>query len=58
MGSEMCIRDRTSGGLVFGVGPEEAEITLNKLIEAEHDAAVIGKMNPGSGLIRLSSKHK
>jgi len=49
---------QTSGGLVFGVGPEEAEITLNKLIEAEHDAAVIGKMNPGSGLIRLSSKHK
>ena len=49
---------QTSGGLVFGVGPEEAETTLNKLIEAEHDAAVIGKMNPGSGLIRLSSKHK
>ena len=49
---------QTSGGLVFGVAPEEAETTLNKLIETEHDAAVIGRMNSGSGLIRLSSKHK
>ena len=49
---------QTSGGLVFGVEPEEAETTLNKLIEAGHDAAVIGRMNSGSGLIRLSSKHK
>ena len=49
---------QTSGGLVFGVEPEKAETTLNKLIEAEHHAAVIGRMNSGSGLIRLSSEHK
>ena len=49
---------QTSGGLVFGVEPEEAETTLTKLHDAEHDAAVIGRMNSGSGLIRLSSEHK
>ena len=49
---------QTSGGLLFGVEPEEVETTLNKLIEAEHDAAVIGRMNSGSGMIRLSSQCK
>lgn len=49
---------QTSGGLLFGVEPEEVETTLDKLIEAEHDAAVIGRMNSGSGMIRLSSQYK
>ena len=49
---------QTSGGLLFCVEPEEVETTLDKLIEAEHDAAGIGRMNSGSGLIRLSSEHK
>ena len=49
---------QTSGGLLFGVEPEEVETTLDKLIEAAHDAAVIGRMNSGSGLIRLSSERK
>ena len=49
---------QTSGGLVFGVQPEKVETTLKKLIEAEHDAAVIGRMDSGSGSIRLSSQQK
>ena len=49
---------QTSGGLVFGVTPEEVEETLEKLIETGHDASAIGQMNAGSGLIRLSSQRK
>ena len=49
---------QTSGGLVFGVQPEKVGTTLQKLTEAEHDAAVIGRMDSGSGSIRLSSRQK
>ncbi len=49
---------QTSGGLAFGVKSEEVEETLDKLIETGHDASVIGQMNAGSGLIRLSSQRK
>ena len=49
---------QTSGGLVFGVQPEKVETALKKLIETGHDAAVIGRMHSGSGLIRLSNREK
>ena len=49
---------QTSGGLVFGVQPEKVETALKKLIETGHDAAVIGRMHSGSGLIRLSNRQK
>ena len=49
---------QTSGGLVFGVQPEKVETALKKLIKTGHDAAVIGRMHSGSGLIRLSNRQK
>ncbi len=49
---------QTSGGLVFGVQPAEAETALKKLLETGHDAAVIGRMDSGSGLIRLLNPQK
>ena len=49
---------QTSGGLVFAVQPEKVETALKKLIETGHDAAVIGRMHSGSGLIRLSNREK
>jgi len=49
---------QTSGGLVFGVQPAEVEAALKKLLETGHDAAVIGRMDSGSGLIRLLNPQK
>ena len=49
---------QTSGGLVFGVQPAEVETALKKLLETGHDAAVIGSMDIGSGLIRLLNPQK
>ena len=49
---------QTSGGLVFGVQPAEVETALKKLLETGHDAAVIGSMDTGSGLIRLLNPQK
>jgi selenide, water dikinase len=44
---------QTSGGLVFGVAPDQAARVTGRLRETGHDAAVIGLARPGSGEIRL-----
>lgn len=44
---------QTSGGLVFGVDPAEADAVLHDLSAAGHTAAVIGRTGPGNGTIRL-----
>lgn len=44
---------QTSGGLLFGVGAGEARAAVDSLRSSGHDAASIGRVRPGTGLIRL-----
>lgn len=44
---------QTSGGLLFGVAPEQAASALEQLRATGHDAAVIGHVTAGDGRIRL-----
>jgi selenide,water dikinase len=44
---------QTSGGLVFGVDPGEAETACEALVKLGRSGAVIGRCAPGSGMITL-----
>ncbi len=44
---------QTSGGLVFGVAESEAAGVVDDLRASGHTAAVIGRLTPGSGALRL-----
>lgn len=45
---------QTSGGLIFGVTPDQAPRAAARLRDAGHQAAVIGSVREGSGQIRLT----
>jgi selenide,water dikinase len=45
---------QTSGGLLFGVAPSEAEGAVMALRQAGADAAAIGRIEPGDGTVRLA----
>lgn len=45
---------QTSGGLVFGVAPDQAPGVVSRLRESGHDAAIIGSVRQGGGEIRLT----
>lgn len=44
---------QTSGGLLFGVRPEQAADSLSRLRDSGHDAAVVGAVVHGAGRLRL-----
>lgn len=44
---------QTSGGLLFGIAPQQAAAALEQLRATGHDAAVIGHVTAGDGRIRL-----
>ncbi len=44
---------QTSGGLLFGAGPEAAEEAVATLTAADHAVAIVGRVSAGSGRIRL-----
>lgn len=44
---------QTSGGLVFGVRPDQADAAVEALVASGHTAAVIGTAEAGKGAIRL-----
>ena len=44
---------QTSGGLVFGVAPDQAAAVTARLRDSGHPAAAIGSVRPGNGMIRL-----
>lgn len=44
---------QTSGGLLFGAAPDAAAEAVTKLRATGHDAAVIGHVSSGTGLIRI-----
>jgi selenide,water dikinase len=45
---------QTSGGLLFGVAPSEVDGALAALAAAGHTAAAIGRVEPGTGTVRLT----
>ena len=45
---------QTSGGLIFGVDPDNAEDALNELLDSGHDAAIVGHTAAGAGTITLA----
>ncbi len=44
---------QTSGGLLFGADPEAAEQAVADLRDSGHEAAVVGTLSAGSGMLRL-----
>ncbi len=44
---------QTSGGLVFGVDPDQAGAVVDRLTATGHTAAVVGATEPGHGTVRL-----
>ena len=44
----MCIRDRTSGGLLFAVDKEDAQMLSGKLKELGMPAGIIGEVTEPS----------
>jgi len=44
---------QTSGGLLFGVSPSEAQGALDLLLESGHQAAIIGHLHAGNGRLSL-----
>jgi len=44
---------QTSGGLLFGADPEAAEQAVADLRDSGHEAAVVGTVSEGTGLLRL-----
>ncbi len=44
---------QTSGGLIFGVDPAEADNLVAELVASGHTAAVVGSTSAGSGTINL-----
>jgi selenide,water dikinase len=44
---------QTSGGLVFGVAPENATSVMTALVGSGHDCAEIGRVRHGDGTLRL-----
>ncbi len=44
---------QTSGGLLFGADPDAASRAVDRLRASGHDAAVVGRVEPGNGRIRL-----
>lgn len=44
---------QTSGGLLFGAEPAEAERAVARLRGSGHEAAVVGRVRPGDGRIHL-----
>ncbi len=52
----LLVDPQTSGGLLFGLPPDRAEICLQALLDADVEAAMIGEitpMQPGIGIITL-----
>ncbi len=45
---------QTSGGLIFGVDPGQAEDVLSQLADSGHTAAQVGTTTTGNGAIKLS----
>jgi len=45
---------QTSGGLLFGVAPSEADAAVSALQQADHRAAVVGRVEAGDGTVRLA----
>ena len=46
---------QTSGGLLFGAEPPQAQAAVATLRASGHAAAVVGRTRPGSGTIRISA---
>lgn len=44
---------QTSGGLIFGVSPEDADEVVDILIKSDHSAAIVGEVADGSGTVNL-----
>jgi selenide,water dikinase len=44
---------QTSGGLLFGADREQAEAAVTRLAASGHACAVVGRAEPGEGMIRL-----
>ncbi len=44
---------QTSGGLLFGAEPQQAEAAVARLASSGHACAVVGRAEPGQGTIRL-----
>jgi selenide,water dikinase len=44
---------QTSGGLLFGTTPEAASAAVERLVATGHEAAVVGRAEPGTGRLRL-----
>jgi selenide,water dikinase len=44
---------QTSGGLLFGVDPDRAASVVAELRASGHDAAAIGRVEAGSGLLHI-----
>lgn len=44
---------QTSGGLIFGVDSDQAEHALQELLDSDHDAAIVGQTEAGSGTVTL-----
>jgi len=44
---------QTSGGLLFGADPDAAEQAVVDLRRSGHEAAVVGTLSAGSGMLRL-----
>jgi selenide,water dikinase len=44
---------QTSGGLLFGADPDAAEQAVVDLRRSGHEAAVVGTVSEGTGLLRL-----
>ena len=53
-GTVLLLADaQTSGGLLFGADPDRAAAAVVALRASDHDAAVIGRLRPGTGRTRL-----
>ncbi|CAN5130120.1 selenide, water dikinase SelD [soil metagenome] len=44
---------QTSGGLLFGAAPDQATTAVERLIATGHQAAVVGRVDTGTGRLRL-----
>jgi selenide,water dikinase len=50
----LLVDPQTSGGLLFGVTPIHADRAVRQLVEAGHEAALVGQAVAGTGRMRLS----
>jgi selenide,water dikinase len=47
---------QTSGGLLFGVAPDQADAAVDSLRREGHDAAVVGVCRPGAGQMSIRAR--